>query len=85
MTVICKVTAPCSARVLGQVRPTMLCIHLVKWLLLFSTYSLLSAFLPAGRARSARPAGPKITLRFLRLYIYMYVYMYVRPHLSRVQ
>jgi len=26
-------------------------------------------FLPAGRARSARPAGPKITLPFLRLYI----------------
>ena len=26
-------------------------------------------FLPAGRTRSARPAGPKITLRFLRLLV----------------
>ena len=43
MTVICKVTAPCSARVLGQLRPTMLCIHLVKWLVLLA-HSLLSAF-----------------------------------------
>ena len=38
-------------------------------------------FLPAGRVRSARPAGPKITSLFLRLYIYIYV----RPHLSRTQ
>jgi len=28
-----------------------------------------NTFLPAGRARSARPAGPKITLLFPRLYI----------------
>ena len=28
-------------------------------------------FLPAGRTLRARPAGPKITLRFLRLYIYI--------------
>jgi len=34
------------------------------------------SFLPAGRARSARPAGPKITLRFPRLL----VYIFVRPH-----
>ena len=30
-------------------------------------------FLPAGHARSARPASPKITLRFPHLYIYIYV------------
>ena len=52
-------------------------------------------FLPAGRARSARPAGPKITLPFPRLYIYMCVRTYhvrnnyvtyivaMRPYLSR--
>jgi len=33
-------------------------------------------FLPAGRARSVRPAGPKITLLFPRLYIYMCVHTY---------
>jgi len=38
-------------------------------------------FLPAGHAQSARPAGPKVTLRFLRLL----VYIFVRPHLSRAQ
>jgi len=39
--------------------------------------NIVSPLLPAGRARSARPAGPKITLPFLRLY--------VRLHLSRAQ
>jgi len=42
---------------------------------------LIQFFLPAGCAQSARPAGPTITLPFLRLYIYIYV----RPHLSRAQ
>ena len=30
-------------------------------------------FLPASCALHARPAGPKITLRFPRLYIYIYM------------
>jgi len=34
-------------------------------------------FLPASRVLHTWPAGPKITLRFPRLY--------VRPHLSRAQ
>ena len=39
---------------------------------LFSPYiNIHYPFLPAGRALCARPAGPKITLRFLRLYIYI--------------
>jgi len=38
-------------------------------------------YLPAGRMRSTRPAGPKITLRLPHLFISMYV----RPHLSSVQ
>ena len=39
---------------------------------LYTTLSLSQqSFLPAGRARSTRPAGPKITLRFPRLYIYI--------------
>jgi len=29
--------------------------------------------LPAGRVRSAWPAGPKVTLRFPRLYVCIYV------------
>jgi len=33
-------------------------------------------FLPAGRAQSTRPAGPKITLPFPRLYICISVYLY---------
>jgi len=49
-------------------------------------------FYQAGRAQSARPAGPKITLRFPCLYIYIYIYIYtyiyinyVRLHLPRAQ
>ena len=38
-------------------------------------------YLPAGRMRSTRPAGPKITLRLPHLFISMYV----RPHVSSVQ
>jgi len=37
-------------------------------------------FLPAGRAQSARPAGPKITLQFSRLYICISVYLCVRTY-----
>ena len=43
--------------------------------LLASLYGIIKqirlSFLPAGRARSARPAGPKITLPFPRLYNYI--------------
>jgi len=48
-------------------------------LLICYSYILLhfQCFLPTGRARSAWPAGPKITLPFLHLN--------VRPHLSRAQ
>ena len=37
-------------------------------------------FLPAGRALRARPAGPKITLPFPRLYICISVYLCVRTY-----
>ena len=37
-------------------------------------------FLPAGHALCARPAGPKITLLFPRLYIYIYICMCVRTY-----
>jgi len=41
-------------------------------------------FLPAGRVQSTWPAGPKITLRFPRLFVYIY-FFFVCPHLSRAQ
>ena len=40
-------------------------------------------FLAACNVRSAWPAGPKITLRFPRLYLYISIF--VRPHLSCAQ
>ena len=39
-------------------------------------------FLPAGHTLRARPAGPKITLRFLRLLVYVYIYIYIHIYLS---
>jgi len=33
--------------------------------------------LPAGRALCMRPAGPNITLHFLRLLVYIYIYIYI--------
>ena len=46
-----------------------------------SMHLKLETFLQAGHVRSARLAGPKITLRFPRLL----VYIFVRPHLSHAQ
>ena len=43
-------------------------------LLLFLGICLIP-FLPAGRAQSAQPAGPKITVRFPRLLVYIYIYI----------
>ena len=50
--------------------------------LVYSRYTIL---LPAGHALRARPAGPKITLPFPRLYIDLYICVSVRPHLSRAR
>jgi len=44
------------------------------------------SLLPAGHTPSAQPAGPKITLRFPRLFVlYIYIYIFVHPHLSHAQ
>ena len=35
------------------------------------------SLLPAGHTRSTQPAGPKITLRFPRLFVIYYIYIYI--------
>jgi len=38
--------------------------------------TVICTFLPAGHAQSMQPAGPRITLRFLRLYLSLCVCTY---------
>jgi len=60
--------------------PILVLNHLPERSIKSSTLSLTNSLdqfrpsLPAGRAR---PAGPKITLRFLCLLVYIYVYIYL--------
>ena len=44
-----------------------------------------SWFLPAGCTHSSQPAGPKIALHFVCLFVGLLICLSVRPHLSHVQ
>ena len=64
--------AQCISSILNNINLLVTC-YVVQC---FMFCHVLFFFLPAGRVRSAWPAGPKITLRFPRLFVYMCVRTY---------
>ena len=74
--IVCTIYLDCLSPSHWLILACFVCSITITWVNLNPVW----IFLPASRAQSTWPAGPKITLRFPCLLVYIYIYLCVRTY-----